>query len=98
MGLTVETFLLEANRRAMNEGNNFHRYNNKITFLGKSAYCHIVGLGLGEWEITSKQGSILVELYNEAIKKFDFKHIGVLDFSWFRNEIVSCGSMSFYDL
>eukprot|EP01127_Copromyxa_protea_P004793 TRINITY_DN14617_c0_g1_i1.p1 TRINITY_DN14617_c0_g1~~TRINITY_DN14617_c0_g1_i1.p1 ORF type:complete len:502 (-),score=108.97 TRINITY_DN14617_c0_g1_i1:100-1605(-) len=77
MKITVETFLFDANIRAKEHG--------------KQAYCHIVGLGLGEWEISPIQGDIIVDLYAEVIKEHAFSNISALNFSWFRGDIVSCG-------
>lgn len=52
-----------------------------------------MGLGLGEWEITEAQGQLIVDLYADVIKANNFNNIGVLNFSWFRDDITKCGGM-----
>lgn len=62
-------------------------------FPGKPAYCHIVGLGLGEWEISEAQGAMIVDLYADVIKQNEFSNIAALNFSWFRDDITTCGGV-----
>lgn len=61
-------FLGEANRRAR-EAN-------------KKAFCHVVGLGLGVWEIHPSQEQWTIEAYLEILGKYSFPFIDTLYFAW----------------
>lgn len=78
MRIPIDCFLLDANDRARKEG--------------KMAYVHMVGLGLGVWEITSRQEIWFVEAVAEALQEWKLPHIGVINFSWF-HEVNSCGGV-----
>lgn len=77
--IVAELFLKEANFRAKK--------------IGKDAFCHIVGLGLGAWKLSSArdiQTIITVDTYLELISSGLFENISDLYFSWFnipKNEI-----------
>lgn len=77
MELTVEAFLKEADARA------------KVA--GKPAYLHIVGLGLGVWQIHQNQKNLMLDVYAEVMRKHRFKHISDINFSWFN--ATSCGGV-----
>lgn len=71
MRTTIDILLLEASSRARD--------------AGKKAYIHVVGLGLGVWQIRSEQDIYYVETFTEALddlRKFRIKFLGTLDFSW----------------
>ncbi|KAI1382649.1 uncharacterized protein F4822DRAFT_435325 [Hypoxylon trugodes] len=70
MRITAEMLLLEANERAKQ--------------VGKKAYVHIVGLGLGVWQIDRAQVRLFVEAFYSAMffLSASLKNIGTLDFSW----------------
>ncbi len=70
--LIIEPFLLESNQRAQAKQT--------------TAYLHLVGLGLGVWQLTPHQKKLMVEVYQELIAKHSLPHISDLDFSWFQNE------------
>jgi hypothetical protein len=69
MKLSVETFLAEANDRGGKSG--------------KGAYCHVVGLGLGVWQIHPIQALILVRCYRDTLCENHYPHITDLCFGWF---------------
>ncbi|KAI1864111.1 uncharacterized protein JN550_009131 [Neoarthrinium moseri] len=71
MRITVDILLLEANDRAKLDGQ-------------RKAYVHVVGLGLGVWQVDSRQPQYYVGCFNEAIHEMGPKlqNIGTLDFSW----------------
>ncbi|KAI0126990.1 hypothetical protein BJ170DRAFT_695379 [Xylariales sp. AK1849] len=70
MRISVDILLLEANDRAKASG--------------QKAYVHVVGLGLGVWQINRDQPQLYVEAFAEAMDDFGGRllHIGTLDFSW----------------
>jgi len=76
--LIAETFLLEANDRA--------------EAAGASAFCHIVGLGLGVWQVHPVQMQIQVDAYAEAAARLELAHVGELYFSWFKG-VSACGGV-----
>ncbi len=70
--ILAEVFLKEANYRAKK--------------INKKAFCHVVGLGLGAWKLSSVrdiQTVITIEVYLELIANGVFEHISDLYFSWF---------------
>ena len=70
MKKTILPFLLDAESRG-------------VTFK-KEVYCHLVGLGIGAWQIDAKvQANLIYDVYIDIFKKNNFKKIKVLDFSWF---------------
>lgn len=79
MQVTTETFLNEANARG------------KIA--GKGVYAHVVGLGLGVWELDQRpnkniiQAQIFLETFVEALKKNQYSNISDLDFSYFPDKL-----------
>eukprot|EP01125_Pyxidicula_operculata_P014476 TRINITY_DN481_c2_g1_i1.p1 TRINITY_DN481_c2_g1~~TRINITY_DN481_c2_g1_i1.p1 ORF type:complete len:535 (+),score=114.67 TRINITY_DN481_c2_g1_i1:106-1710(+) len=75
--LPIQMFLIDANYRA--------------TKLGKKAYVHTVGLGLGSWQVCNSQAKWMVEVYADLLESLKLPNIGVLDFSWFPPEIKTCG-------
>jgi hypothetical protein len=76
--MVIVPFLLDANER----GKQHH----------KKVYCHIVGLGLGVWQITPLQAQLMLEVYEEVIEKYPLDYISDLNFSWFPPELQSCGT------
>ena len=77
MNVAAETLLLEANERA--------------SAGSKRAVCHVVGLGLGVWQIDSAQSQIYVDCYGKAIRKMRGKlgAVKAIYFSWIRG-VASC--------
>lgn len=67
--LMAEAFLVEANCRARE--------------LGARAFCHIVGLGLGVWQVSEAQVQIQADAYGRVAKRLSIPHIGEIHFSWF---------------
>jgi hypothetical protein len=70
--MVAEVFLKEANHRAKK--------------INKTAFCHVVGLGLGAWKLSSAsdvQTMITIEAYLELINSGSFEHVSDLYFSWF---------------
>lgn len=76
MRVTVETMLIEANARALD--------------AGRKAYVHIVGLGLGVWQIHPDQDKWFVETVDAAVQTIRLPHIATLNFSWFGRQ-TTCG-------
>lgn len=69
--LVLQSYLLEANKRAQD--------------LNKKAYVHLVGLGLGVWQIDFRQKQLFVDVVSEILHTNRFQNISALDFSWFDN-------------
>jgi hypothetical protein len=80
MRLHIETFFLDANYRAETE----------VT----TAFVHIVGLGLGSWQICDQQSNWLVEVCYEVISQNSLPNISVLNFSWFPAGLTCGGTES----
>merc|ERR1711975_138545 len=56
-----------------------------------SAFCHVVGLGLGVWQVHESQGALLVEAYASALAAAPFPFVSDLAFSWFPSTCTECG-------
>mmetsp|Transcript_160961 Transcript_160961/g.296786 ORF Transcript_160961/g.296786 Transcript_160961/m.296786 type:complete len:737 (-) Transcript_160961:19-2229(-) len=76
--LTAETFLAEANSRA--------------EAAGAKAFCHLVGLGLGVWQIHDSQVPLQVDAYAKVISQMSLPHVGEIHFSWF-GRVTKCGGV-----
>lgn len=69
LAVVLEPFFCDANQRGIQES--------------KKTYCHVVGLGLGVWVLAQKaQEAIFVEACLDVLKKYDFKNISAVDFSY----------------
>lgn len=66
--ISAETFLIEANSRGM-EG-------------GCEIYCHVVGLGLGVWQVSQVQNKYFLEAWVRALTALNLDCIKDIDFSW----------------
>ncbi|KAH8681893.1 hypothetical protein BX600DRAFT_447447 [Xylariales sp. PMI_506] len=68
--IPIDMLLLEADDRARESG--------------KKAYVHIVGLGLGVWQVDRQQPQYYIETFVRAMEEFGerLSHLGTLDFSW----------------
>lgn len=66
--ITAQLFLQEANGRAEK--------------VGKRAYCHVVGLGLGVWAISPDQNELFVNAFLNTVPKLDLPNVVDLDFAW----------------
>lgn len=56
--------------------------------VGKKAYVHAVGAGLGVWSIRGYEHQMeydLMYVYRKILGSVDFGNIGVIDFAWFGN-------------
>ncbi|KAH8376324.1 hypothetical protein KR200_008070 [Drosophila serrata] len=69
--ITFDTLLLEAQARA--------------AAVGKPAYIHVVGIGLGVWKVSGQQERTFFEAFEERLLALgeQLNHIGVVHFSWF---------------
>mmetsp|Transcript_90866 Transcript_90866/g.256674 ORF Transcript_90866/g.256674 Transcript_90866/m.256674 type:complete len:912 (+) Transcript_90866:60-2795(+) len=76
--LTADMFLAEANERAEAEG--------------AKALCHVVGLGLGVWQLHGKQVQIQADAYAAAARRLSLPHVAELHFSWF-DSCSACGGV-----
>lgn len=72
LALVIKPFLIDAHERAQKSN--------------KRAYVHVVGLGLGVWQITAQQIPLMLEVYAEILKTTDLSSIADIDFSWFGPE------------
>eukprot|EP00095_Tigriopus_kingsejongensis_P011476 maker-scaffold626_size122949-snap-gene-0.23 protein:Tk11476 transcript:maker-scaffold626_size122949-snap-gene-0.23-mRNA-1 annotation:"hypothetical protein EAI_16569" len=72
--ITAETFLIEANERARK--------------AGKSAYVHVVGLGLGVWKLLDRQHQWYVDVFGGCFQRLKLEHVSDVDFSWI--PVASC--------
>jgi len=70
MEIIAETFLLEANQRALDEN--------------KMACCVIVGLGLGVWSVHPGQAQLVVDAYAKVLASVELSHVHSVNFSYFR--------------
>ena len=80
MRLSIEPFLLDADRLAAD--------------AGKRAYVHIVGLGLGVWMVHGVQARLMLEVYDELLHEHALPHTACLDFSWFPPECTAVGDVA----
>ncbi|XP_037724814.1 uncharacterized protein LOC119556585 isoform X2 [Drosophila subpulchrella] len=69
--ISFDTLLLEAQDRALK--------------MGKPAYIHVVGIGLGVWKAARRQDSTFFQSFEERLQALGARlsHIGVVHFSWF---------------
>ena len=67
IAITAKTFLLEANERAKT--------------ANKKAYAHVVGLGLGLWQIHEAQDDLFVDAWEDVLKALPLPHVSDVDFS-----------------
>ena len=76
--ITAETLFIEANDRAIKSGE-------------KSAYVHVVGLGLGVWKKTNEQCQWYVDAFGKVLKDLNLEFISDVDFSWIKTVSNCCG-------
>jgi hypothetical protein len=74
--LVIEPFLLEANSRARDN---------------QSVFVHVVGIGLGVWQIHSCQLSDYVDVYATILQEVPLPNISEICFSWIN--VQSCGGI-----
>jgi hypothetical protein len=55
----------------------------RATQSKKLAYCHVVGLGLGVWQIHKQQDDITIKVYISLLEKLNLPNIDTLYFGWF---------------
>jgi len=67
--ITAETFWIEADERAAAEE--------------KSVFCHLVGFGLGVWQVSAGQKRIQIQAYAAVVSRLSLPNIGEVYFSWF---------------
>jgi len=73
MEMSILPFLIDANKRAQEKNT--------------SAYCHVVGLGIGVWQIDKEtQVKCILRVYKDLIQNNEFKNIADIDFAWFPDE------------
>lgn len=77
----AQSFLINANSRvaALVIGDTENRPERQ----NKKAYVHVVGLGLGVWQIDERQVEWMLDAYAEVIRDNDLSYISDIDFSWF---------------
>eukprot|EP00854_Cymbomonas_tetramitiformis_P009099 gene9099-10781_t len=69
MRAVIEPFLAEADYRAKE--------------AGTRAYCHVVGLGLGVWQVHQTQKQLQVEVYADILRTRPLPFVADIDFSYF---------------
>ena len=79
MRMSVEPFLLDADRRAAE--------------AGTRAYVHAVGLGLGVWAVHPRQAHLMTDVYAEVLRDHRLSHVADIDFSWF-GDAHRCGGVA----
>jgi hypothetical protein len=87
MRLTIETFLFAAEKYARD--------------AKKTAYCHVIGLGLGAWGISTfqvEQAEMILSAYYDALSEWTFPSISDIDFSWFPGEVTSMQGLESGDI
>ncbi|KAJ8970411.1 hypothetical protein NQ317_006184 [Molorchus minor] len=75
--ISIDTLLLEANHRAKLED--------------KTAYVHVVGLGLGVWRISPHQDKVYMDAFGKRISNLGEKLSSVSDLCFSYIDQVSCG-------
>jgi hypothetical protein len=75
--LAADVFLADANARG--------------AALQRPVYGHLVGLGLGVWQVSSAQGAALVQAYADALAGGHYPWVRDLDFAWFPADCATCG-------
>lgn len=75
MKLSLRPFFADADERAQK--------------MGVKAYTHVVGLGLGVWQLDHSQQQLFVDAVAQVLQETSYPHIGVVDFSYF--EASQCG-------
>lgn len=66
--LTAETFLLEAESRGCEED--------------REVYCHVVGLGLGVWQVNQLQQALYLKAWVRALRNLSLQKVKDINFSW----------------
>lgn len=66
--ITADILLLEADARAREDG--------------RRAWVYVVGLGLGVWEVDSRQTELYVQVFGEAIGELELESISTIEFAW----------------
>ncbi|RWS03153.1 hypothetical protein B4U79_11679 [Dinothrombium tinctorium] len=77
MTVTAQTLLLEANKRGEE--------------LCNKVYLHIVGFGLGVWQILPQQAALLIQCFADCIESLCLPWISTMNFSWFPRDLDYCG-------
>jgi hypothetical protein len=65
----AKPFLVDANTRAAKQN--------------KKAYVHVVGLGLGAWQLDRRQIEWTLDSYADILRNNDLSSVSTIDFSWF---------------
>lgn len=76
MHIAAQVFLFEAQARA--------------AALGVRAFCHVVGLGLGVWQVSAIQAGIVVDVYRDVMENTNLANVSDVAFSWFPRGL-TCG-------
>ncbi|KAI9350084.1 hypothetical protein BDR26DRAFT_1003747 [Obelidium mucronatum] len=83
--LSAQTLLLEANQRCVEEG--------AKSGTTKEAFVHVVGLGLGVWQVSEIQNQLFVDAVGEVLQKTPLPHVRVVNFSWIE-KVTKCVGVS----
>jgi len=66
--ISAETFLMEAESRGCEED--------------REVYCHVVGLGLGVWQVNKLQQPLFLKAWVRALRHLSLKKVKDVNFSW----------------
>jgi len=66
--ISAETFLIEADSRGLQED--------------REVYCHVVGLGLGVWQISSEQNKLFLRAWINALEQLRLERVKNVNFSY----------------
>lgn len=78
--ITAESLLLEANQRGEQ--------------ADQKAYVHVVGFGLGVWQVCLEQEQLFIDVFEELIRSKGLSFISDVNFSWFSKECHFKGEMN----
>ena len=85
MRISMEIFLFDADRRAKERFISLKASNSIDDNRLYGAFCHIVGLGTGVWELVGEeQDRLIVEITKEIINDTNLQYINGIYFSWMK--------------
>jgi hypothetical protein len=81
VNLFFDTFLFKK-RIEINAKVFLREADNRAKILKKRAFCHIVGLGLGDWAIHPIQNQLTIEVYYNLLRNNNYYNISNVYFAW----------------
>lgn len=80
--ISLEIFVFAAQHYAVNKGKDCR------------AYCHVVGLGLGVWQLCDEQALYMLDVFNEIFSSYHLPNISDINFSWFPAIVTTMGKVA----